>query len=303
MKSKKKIVIIVLSVLILMTIIFSVYYFFIRDDQENSVAKLVEMTVPGATQNITGRIEDVKIETSLWKDVLVVKGWVFKQNVKEQSRELYLVFKSGNRTLIYDLENDNLPRPDVTQYFKMEGGVDNHGYEGHIPMKDLKDTTYQVGFFIKDETGQYFAMSQKEIAFFDGIVKLDDSKPLANQVSAPTLEPTAKIKYFFEQFDISANKLNIKGWAFLEGMNTDSLKTYIVLKNAKTKVVFSTVVQPRPDVTSCFKDTRLNLDLSGFSSQIDGRDLENGRYDVCLYLVRGNQVGFSVYEKFWEIGK
>lgn len=302
MKSNKKAVTITLSVIILIATIFIVYNFFIRDDQGKNVAKLVEMTVPGNTLNVTGYIEEAKIETSIWKNFLVIKGWAFKQNVKEKNRELYLVLKSKNNTLVYDLENSNLARPDVTKYFKMDGGIDNHGFEGRIPMNNLTDSTYRIGVVIKDETGQYFSMLQKEISFSNGSVKLDNSKFVPNQVSIPIHASSAKIKHYFDKFTVSGNKLDVNGWAFLEGMNTDSLKVYVVLKSAKTTAVFSTVGYPRKDVTSSFKDTRLNLDLSGFSCLIEGVDLEKGSYEVGLYLVKGNQAGLTYSGKFADIG-
>jgi hypothetical protein len=303
MKSNKKAVTIAVSVLVLIAIIFCVYYFFIRDDKAKSGAKLVEMTVPGNTQNITGNIDEVKIESSMFKDVLKIRGWAFKQNVKEKSREMYLVFKSGNSTLVYDLENDNAARPDVTKYFNMTGGADNHGFEAYIPVKELRDSTYRIGFMIRDESGQYFSMSQKEIAFSNGSVQLNNSKFVDNRVSIPLQAGTAKIKYYFDKFAVSGNTLDINGWAFLEGMSTDSLKTYVVLKSVKTTAVFSVVVFPRKDVTNHFKETRLNLDACGFSCKIEGGDLEKGKYEVCLYLVNENQAGLSCSGKFAEIGK
>jgi len=302
MKSKKAVTI-ALSVLVLIATIFIVYYFFLRNDQGNIDAKLVEMTLPVATQNITMNVDEIKIETSGNDDALVIKGWAFKKNVKEKSRELYLVFKSKNDTLVYDLENDNILRPGVTTHFKLDGGVDNHGFEGRILLGDLKDSTYRFGIVIKDETGTYFVMSGKEISFSNGSVKLDDFKVPDNRVSIKFIPSTLQIRYNFEKFDFAENKLNVRGWAFIERMNADSLKTYIVLRNAKTIAAYSVVVETRKGVTDYFKNMGLNLDLSGFSCQIDGGSLEKGKYQVCVYIVRGSKAGFIYSHNFVDIVK
>lgn len=303
MKSNKKALTIVMSILILLAIGFSIYYFFIREDKEASGVKLVELSLPGLAQDISGNLDDVKIESSMLKDVLVIRGWAFKKDVKEKTRELYLVFKSSGGTLVYDLENGNSARPDVSQYFKLTGGIDNHGFLASIPLNDLKDSIYRIGFVIKDETGEYFSMSPKEIALSDGSVKLNNSKFVPNQVSISLQTANAKIKYYFDKYSVSGNSLNMNGWGFIEGMSTDSLKTYIVLKSAKTTAVFSVIVFPRVDVTNSFKDTRLNLDSSGFSCQIEGGDLEKGKYEVYLYMVNGDRAGLTNSGKVVEFGK
>ena len=233
----------------------------------------------------------------------MIKGWAFKQNVKEKTREMYLVLKAEDSTMVFDLENDNLPRPDVTKYFKMTGGADNHGFDGYIPLDNLKDSSYRIGFIIKDASGQYFSMSQKKLVFSDGSVKLNDSKFLENRVSIPIQPTTDKIQYNLEKCDFSGNKVNIRGWANLEGMNTDSMKTYIVLKNTKTTAVFSVVVETRKDVTIYYKKTGLNLDLSGFTCMIEGGDLEAGKYQVCIYIVSGSVAGFIYSHNFVDIVK
>jgi len=302
MKSKKAITI-GMSILVLIAAIFIVYFLFLRNDQGESDVKLIEMKLPVATQNIVMNIDELKVEASGGDDFLMIKGWAFKKNVKEKSRELYLVFKSINDTLIYETEKGNILRPGVTSHFKLDGGVDNHGFEGQILLKDFKDTTYRLGIIIKDETGQYFIMSGKEISFSNGSVMLNDLKPKNNRVSIPFLPSTLQIRYNFEKFDFSENKLNVSGWAFIEKMNADSLKTYIVLRNAKTLATYSVVVDTRKGVTSYFKNLGLNLDLSGFSCYIDGGSLEKGKYQVCIYIVRGSKAGFIYSHNFVEIVK
>jgi hypothetical protein len=302
MKSKKAITIAV-SILVLIATIFIVYYFFLRNDKGKCDAELVEMTLPVETKNIKSNVDDLRIETSGNNKVLVIKGWAFKQNVKEKSRELFVVFKLKSTYLVYDLDNDNVLRPGVTKHFKLDGGVDNHGFEGRLPIEEFLDSTYQIGYIIKDESGQFFTMSGKEAVFSNGTAKVQDVKIPDNRVSIPLKPTTNKIQYSFEKYDSSANKLTVRGWAYLEGMNANSIKTYIVLKGTKTTAVFSVIVEPRKDVTSYFKKTGLDLDLSGFSCKIDGRDLENGKYQVCIYIVGENLTGFIYSRNFLEIKK
>ena len=303
MKANKKQVKIIVVVLFLIVVVLGGIYFFTRSDNEKPEASLIEMTLPGNTQNVMSNIEGVTIEKSMFKDVLHLNGWVFKQDTKDKIREVYLVLKSKQNTLVFDLEKDNLPRPDVTKHFQMIGGVDNHGFEGYIPMKLLVDTSYRAGFVIKDATGQYYSTSSKEIKISDGKVTLNNCQTGSNQVSITFKPVTAKVKYYFEKLDLTDNSLTISGWSFFEGMNTDSLNTYIVLKNDKASKVFSVIVQPRKDVTSFFKSSGLNIDLCGFTTKIIGDELEKGHYEVCIYNVKANHVGLTYTGKFIDIGK
>jgi hypothetical protein len=102
---------------------------------------------------------------------------------------------------------------------------------------------------------------------------------------------------------LTDNICTISGWGWLDGMNSDSLKTYILLKKNDTISVFSVNVTIRKDVTDYFNSTGLNLDSTGFHVEIPAEKIEKGHYNIGLYIVRGNQIGMMYSDKYIDIGK
>ncbi len=276
---------------------------------EEGEAKLVKMDLPGETQYIKFGIDELKLEKVKWKDALFIKGWVFRQDVKEKKRDVYLVLKSKNSNLIFEIEKDQLNRPDVTKYFLLKGGTDNHGFEMSIPLSRLKENTYQVGFVILDETGKHFTMTSKELVIFKGSVKiydfdsLMDAKINSNQVSIKLKIPNCNIKSDFETISCTGNKLTITGWGFLQGLDSDSMKSYVLLKKNEIVTIFSTNVKTRKDVAFVFKEMKMNLDSVGFSAHFSAGNLGKGHYQVGLYIEKGNQTGIIYADKYVDVGK
>ncbi|MCX6251666.1 MAG: hypothetical protein NTX61_13050 [Bacteroidetes bacterium] len=308
MKSFKKYAKITLAVLIFIAIIFFTYYYFNVVKKTGEEVILVEMNLPNETQNIKFAIEKVKRETLNDKDVLLLKGWVFKQNSKEAKRKLYLVLKSVKKTLIFSVTKANLARPDVTKYFHMDGNTNNHGFELTVPGSLLNEDTYQIGFIIEDETGKNFIMTVMVLRPSDATVtqnkpKLHDIKFISSKVSLTQKKPTSILNSNVESVHKSDTNITIKGWGFLQGMNSEFLKSYILLKKNETVIAFSVETQGRPDVTTYFKKSGLNFDSSGFFAKIPVTLLEKGHYRIGLYIVRGNQTGLSYSDKFIDIAK
>ncbi|MCK9423292.1 MAG: hypothetical protein M0Q38_11905 [Bacteroidales bacterium] len=294
--------------LFVIAIAFIVYYFFNDIFKVEGEARLVKMELPVETQNLTISLDLVKMDKLEWKDALLIKGWVFKQNVKEKERDVYLVLKSDKRTLIFKIEKDNINRPDVTSYYKLNGGILNHGFEINVPLYLLKENIYQVGFVLSDATGKYYTMSSKELIISDGTVEVKNLKPefvkpKSNQVSITLKVPTCKTKCGFEKASISDNNINIGGWGFLDGMNTDNMKSYVLLKKNETVNVYSVDVVIRKDVANFYKATGLNLDSSGFFTKIPVVNLEKGHYQVGVYIEKGNQSGMIYSNKYFDIGQ
>jgi hypothetical protein len=272
MKLNKKLAVYIFAFLMFVTYMFFADYIFnvlIKTDEE---AKCVNICLPSETQNIKSSVETVKLSKLKWKEALFLKGWVFKENVKDEERDVYLVLKSKNSTLVFEIEKDNIHRPDVTAAFKMLGGIHNHGFELRIPEYRLKKDSYKIGFIIEDETGKYYSISNKVLRISDGTVSIDDlgsgTEYISHKVSLSLQESSREISYHFETVSMSGKRLTVSGWGFLQGLDAESLNTYILLKKNENVIVFDVSVKTRKDVTKHFIDSGLNLDSSGFSSQI-----------------------------------
>jgi len=307
MKSNKKFIKFAVILFFVALIAIVVYYFFNDIFKVEGEARLVKMDLPAETQDLTSSLDLVKMDKLDWKDVLVIKGWVFKQGVNEIKRDVYLVLKSQNQTLIFDIEKDNINRPDVTNYFKMDNGILNHGFELNVPLYLLNEKNYQVGFVLIDEKGNYYSTSAKELVISKGMVTVNAVKPelanpKSNQVTMSLRAPTCKAKCGFEKVTISNNEVNIGGWGFLDGMNAENIKSFILLKNNEKVTVYSVNIIIRKDVSNVYKETGLDLDSSGFITQIPVKNLEKGHYQVGMYIEKGNQTGMIFSNKFFDIG-
>jgi len=303
MKSFKKFAKITLFLLLFIAIIFGIYYFFKVIYKVEGEARLVEINLPGETQNIKFAVDEVKMIKLKWKNAILIKGWVFKENVKSAKRDVFLVLKSKNKSLVFKIEKNSIMRPDVSAGFHLAGGIHNHGFEISVPIYLLKENTYQIGFVIRDETGQYYTMFSKALRISNDTIKVNDYQFESTQVSISLKVPTVKINCNFETVNISGNNLIISGWGFLKGINSESQKSYILLKKNEKVTVFTLIVQVRKDITGYFKETHLNLDSSGFLAQIATEGLEKGQYQVGLYIEKGNQAGMIYSNKFVDIGK
>lgn len=141
------------------------------------------------------------------------------------------------------------------------------------------------------------------IKIAEGNVIMIDYEPESEQVSLTLKVPTDKINCNFEIVDSSGNYITISGWGVLTGLNSDAMKSYILLKKNETVVVFTTIIRTRPDVTTYFKDSGLNLDSSGFSATIPTENLKKGHYQVGLFIVKENKTGMTYTDKYIDISK
>jgi hypothetical protein len=299
MKSNKKLITIIIAAVVVVVVAVIVFIFFNDIFKVQGEAKPVTMELPTESQILTTSLDYIKIDKISWKEALTIKGWVYKQNVKEKNRELFLVLISPDGNLIFDIEKDNLPRPDVNKYFNVDASVTSPGFEVHVPSYRLKDGHYKVGFILTDESGKYYAVSAKELDIAGGEVtvsinKATIAKPKTSQVYITLQPPTTKVKCGFEKINIADNTLTIGGWAFLDGTNTDGLKIYVVLKKGADQNIYATMGAIRKDVTNVYKKSGINVDASGFAVKIPVETLQKGHYQIGVYLEKGNLIGLMI---------
>jgi len=111
----------------------------------------------------------------------------------------------------------------------------------------------------------------------------------------PLPAETGDITYFFDEFATDGRTtVGVRGWAFIEGMDSENSEIYIVLKSADRTYVFTTETVIKEGVTEYFKELNLNLDQSGFRALIPARKIANGEYTVGLYI-RKDDVEALIY--------
>ena len=111
----------------------------------------------------------------------------------------------------------------------------------------------------------------------------------------PLPAETGGIKYYFDEFATDGRTMvGVRGWAFIENIDSENSEVYIVLKSRSLFNIFSRTYifdimeQTRPDVTLHFKELNLNLDYSGFRALIPARKIANGEYTVGIYIRKGD---------------
>ena len=82
--------------------------------------------------------------------------------------------------------------------------------------------------------------------------------------------------------------VEVTGWAFIDGQDSENSEIYIVLKSTDRTYVFTTETVIREDVTKHFKELNLNLDYSGFAALIPAREIADGDYTVGICITKGD---------------
>ncbi len=78
--------------------------------------------------------------------------------------------------------------------------------------------------------------------------------------------------------------VEVRGWAFIEGQDSENSEIFVALESADRTYVFDTMMRERTDVTRHFEELGLNLDHSGFSALIPTRRIADGEYTVGIYI-------------------
>lgn len=76
----------------------------------------------------------------------------------------------------------------------------------------------------------------------------------------------------------------VNGWAFIEGTDAHNCSTHIVLKTGTEEVIFSTRMWTRPDVTQAFSAMQLDLNESGFYSNIPLERIPDGTHQIGIII-------------------
>ncbi len=153
--------------------LFSADYIFNILIKTGLESRIADIQLPEATADITFFIDEFRATKLNWKDSLYIRGWVFKAGVREAERDVYMVLKGKRRTLILDIEEDGMSRPDVTEYYRMDGEIHAHGFRLYVLTYRLKEDAYQIGFAIDDETGRHYHQSTRSL------IKQDDAWSLS----------------------------------------------------------------------------------------------------------------------------
>ncbi len=87
--------------------------------------------------------------------------------------------------------------------------------------------------------------------------------------------------------------ITIRGWSFIEGKDAYNSSTYVVIKTETEEYTFDTRMETRPDVTQHFANLQLDLDESGFHSNIPLERIPDGKHQIGIMISRNDADSIS----------
>jgi hypothetical protein len=114
---------------------------------------------------------------------------------------------------------------------------------------------------------------------------------------------TDKIEFNIEGLTYFNDAIQIKGWAFKQGVNNNKNDSiFVTISNDKKTYVVITKKVLRPDVTSAF--SKENLEDSGFSTTIFTNNIEKGKHDIGIAIKqKSGKWLYADLGQFQDIGK
>jgi len=120
------------------------------------------------------------------------------------------------------------------------------------------------------------------VPLFDGLERTPGEAQL-HRLQLPV--ETTNMRYRIDDiFTDGHSEVEIHGWAFVDGQDSQNRELYIVLKSAHQTYVFDTKVDLIPQLIGDAEGLVSNADYSGFRILIPARKISNGEYIVGFYI-------------------
>jgi hypothetical protein len=255
--------------------------------------KQYKYDLPAETKNIVHSIDSLEAHKLQYLKFLGISGWAFINDKNAYGSRISLVLKSDKNT--YFFSSNPTRRYDVAEAFNTFALI-NSGFLATIPWSVLEDGEYAVGLFIKNDNSEAFQYTDKIISKYgDSVFTFNTSA----RYEFPLPMETDDIMYAIDNASISdedGNKLFIvTGWGYIKGQNSFGTSIYVILKSKEKTYIYGSAIQYRPDVTEYFKT--INFDDSGFLSEIPMESIDNGTYNIGIYIRKGNKESLLYTDK------
>jgi len=264
--------------------IFIIEPLFDRFERIPDEAQLHTISLPDVTRDITHSFHEISVVPgAIW-----MNGWAFIWGYNTKDMQIYIVLKSDSNTYIFDTESRNWPH--VTRTYKeLNLNLDKCGFITTIPSRKIKDGIYAIGIYIKKgdiESLKY--TTEVVIKSKDTVVSTSFTSKL-QQIILPEESGNIgfRINFIREQKDGEKEFVKIYGWAYIKGYETKNSQTYLVLKSDINTYVFDTIPRYTWWVPDDLGITYLGLDWAGFQARIPEEQLENGTYEIGVYIDKG----------------
>ncbi len=225
-------------------------------------------------------VEDKTTKTNY----IIVKGWAFIKETKNNASDSIFLTLSNDKNTYYK-SMTNTRRTDVSIHFNI-GNLDNSGFSGIFSLDEIPAGIYNLGLLIKTNNKIEHVLIDKNI------------EPGKKSYPKKFNKNTTLGDVFFNVEEIINHdgEIKIKGWAFLDKIESKKTKTYLLFKSIDYTYFIETKQQNREDVTNYFRNI-YNYDLSGFETNFHFSTLPKGNYQVGIIINYNNINYLKMTEK------
>lgn len=247
------------------------------------------ISLPQQDRNINSGIDKIELKKMKSKELIGIEGWAYINDLEADKQNVYTVLLSNGNQYVFDTKKvlrGDLPTALNDQVSKVE----NAGLKSLIDMSNVKSDSYQIGFYIENESKREFSLSGLSVIKNDE--KIEFKENTNNKLDLQLSEVETNVRANIEEVKKENGIIKIKGWGFLEGLSPDASDIYVVLKGEESKksIVFDVQSQIRKDVTAYYSG-KINLDKSGFLSRISKDNIGTEKYKIGIYIKNGTKAG------------
>jgi hypothetical protein len=160
--------------------------------------------------------------------------------------------------------------------------------EGFLEVRDRAATSFmQYG-----EDGRGITRLHPKPGHADALLKMAAERGVyqlprvSHEARFPQAQPSTRIITHVDELVVNDRAVTAGGWAMIPGKLSKRGHVYLVLKSAKSTLIFSTVTLPRSDVAKAYKEPRWRR--SGFRAVIERPRLPAEDFEVGVLIADGS---------------
>lgn len=239
------------------------------------------------TENATYLIEKI-----IQHDEIVdIEGWATNNYHSSGGNKIFISLLSNKNTYLF--KTKRIPRFDVSANLEMPFLFDKSGFSVSVHKSLIQNGNYKLGMLIINEAGSKTFLFpdnkqqqyQINILKNNKIVERPDSSInilMSNKINIP-LKITDKAIYAVENLIDKDSIIQISGWVVINDEYEKNKVVSLSLVSADTTYQVASQKIIRYDVSESFEIPFL-FDESGFSAQLNKRNLKTGNYILCFHI-------------------
>lgn len=261
--------------------------------------KQVKAVLPDYDTKVKLAIDEIRLDKISWKNVVFFSGWAFIPEIPLSKQKKFIVLSSQDKNYIFNTNIET--KISLSEYFdEYQLGLKDAGFSSFFSPDIIKDGLYRIGIYIESENDQYLTMTNrwikknKNLLTINNIINSKQDIKLPQENKETTIANIDNIK---ENENNLESEIEITGWGFLNKENAKGSKIFLVFKSDQKEYIFDTFRCERTDVRDAYdKQNLFDLEHSGFYLHIPKKELENGNYQIGIYIEKENKKGLTFFE-------